>query len=92
MIKDWIGYIVNGGKHRLQITNEWKNETPKMYWWKCADCSKSSGVISESDLIRLYSYGLVDEPNGSEIAKNSSHPKEQTHSNQGYAYEFGGWD
>jgi hypothetical protein len=88
--KDWTGYLVNAGKHRLRITGKWKEEKPDMWWWKCADCYKASGVLSTAELVRLNESGIVDEPDGTEITATSAHPTEE--SGTGHYYGGYGWD
>ncbi len=63
MPKDWVGYkidVPNNGGHASKITGKHQpDKRDNMWWWKCMDCTSSSGSISTAELERLYSLGYV---------------------------------
>lgn len=74
---NWKGYIiVIPEQHNLVITGTWKKERPDMWWWKCRDCTESSGVMSTKQLEALKKKGMIDFPDGKIPTEYSSHPKE----------------
>lgn len=74
-MRSWVGFIINYAEHRLQITGKWK-ERDGWWWWKCKECVKASGVISDAELERLWIEEKVEEPDGETIGVNSLHPIE----------------
>ena len=75
--RDWTGYIVViPDQHDLVITGQWKKERPDMWWWKCRNCTESSGVMSHTQLEKLVAKGMIAEPDGKIPSQYTSHPKE----------------
>lgn len=97
MSKNWVGYkidVPNNNSHRIKITNSHEpDKCDNMWWWKCMDCTQSSGVINTSELERLYSLGYVKPPEDGEkdLIGATGHP-----TNNGIGkcdmYQFYGWD
>lgn len=91
--KDWSGFVINvEGQHDLIITGPWTQ--PDMWWWKCRNCFKSSGVMSTAELIRLDNKGIITPPDGNLELENSRHPKEQfrKHEDNEWQRYMYGWD
>lgn len=74
--RDWTGFIVViPDQHKLVITGKWE-DGKDMWWWKCRDCFKSSGVMSLNQLHKLEKKGMIDKPDGDIPSQYSSHPDE----------------
>jgi len=89
---DWKGYTIelkNKPGHRTRITNRWKPEKyDDMWWWKCLDCTKSAGVLSGKDLIKLKARGYVKAPRPDDKDLNliTLHPDENSAINRYCGY------
>lgn len=78
--RNWTGYtVVIPDQHSLIIIGPWKEESPDMWWWKCGNCTESSGVMSTIELDKLYSKGRVIDPgpDAKLPSQHSMHPKER---------------
>ncbi len=77
--RDWTGFtVVIPDQHSLVITGLWNKEKADIWWWKCGDCTHSSGTINTSELERLEGKGMIVPPKEHMKlpSEYSSHPKE----------------
>lgn len=92
MSKDWTGHtVVIPDQHNLIITGPWKKDRPGMWWWKCCNCIKSSGVMSSIDLEKFETKGMIIVPEeGDRLpAEYSGHPKENDYTwDEEYGYGY----
>lgn len=87
-MRNWTGHIiVIPDQHNLLITGPWKKERPDMWWWKCNNCTESSGVMSIIQLEKLEAKGMIGLPephteracawpDGENLSEYSRHPRE----------------
>lgn len=80
---DWKGYTIelsgDAEGHRSQITGRWKpDKYPNMWWWKCLDCTESSGAISDADIHTLEDKGFIAPPldTDDDLTGDTKHPDE----------------
>jgi hypothetical protein len=86
---DWTGCVIAiPNQHHIIITKQWKKDRSDMWWWKCRDCTKSSGVLSAAQIEKFEKQGLVFQSNGALPNEYSGHPKEQDNSDDDLYYGY----
>lgn len=89
--RNWVGCtVIIPGQHSLIIVSQWKKDRPDMWWWKCSNCTESSGVMSSIELEKLEGRGQVipAEPDTKLPSEYSKHPKENEYGGAGWSYEY----